>query len=212
MGWLYYNSHCYTKRGAVDRKAECDKICTGEYDKKNADGTVTHFKNRVLKSAMVGRVWYGAVEFTKNGELDVVGALVLLTSSDSKHGWNFGYKYMDETGGPFDRECPVSILKCLTSIEEMKRKGHHVGYAEEWRRDCYANAERKAKDAKAAVPSCMTVNYRGGWVCSSQFYRNHNPYSGIRYHRNKCKREAVLAFVEKHCPMMALVKSKAKAA
>jgi len=205
MGWTYYNANHYTKRGTVDRKAECDSMFNTSWNYTDKDGIVHPLSDRVVKSAMVGRVWYGAVERSEGGVPKYTTALVLLTSSDNKRGWNFGYKDMSESMGPFERQCPVSVLKCLSSIEELKSKSGYVGYAEEWRRDCYAYAENKGKTEKARVPACMTAKYRGGWVLSSANYRRHNRYVGVRYGR--CNKEkAVKTFVTQYCPMMAMVK------
>lgn len=122
MGWTWGNAQYY-KNGKVDRKAECDDLYTCEYN-----GAVS----RVLKSAMVGAVYYAAVE-TVRDENRTVWAAVCLTSTDKGE---FGYKDMDETCGPSDCKCPPSILKLLTETESE--------WANEWRKKCweYANKEK----------------------------------------------------------------------
>lgn len=100
MGWTFYNSYDF-KNGKIDRKAECDKMYTWED---------TERKGRVLKSTMRGSVYYAAYEYTnkiKNTK-EVIG-VVVLTSSDVRNGWNFGYKDMSENCGPGYYDCPLSI-------------------------------------------------------------------------------------------------------
>lgn len=120
MGWTFYNSYEF-KNGKIDRKAECDKMYTWED---------TERKGRVLKSTMRGSVYYAAYEYTnkiKNTK-EVIG-VVVLTSSDVRNGWNFGYKDMSEFMGPGYYDCPLSILNLLTPTDNE--------CALEWRKKCY---------------------------------------------------------------------------
>jgi len=120
MGWTFYNATHYTKNGSVDRKSECDAII--KYN--NAK-----ISQRVLKSAMVGSIYYAAVEIiNKETQHRCVIAAVILTSSDKAHGYNFGYKDLTETMGPSERKCPASILNLLTETDNE--------YAKKWREDC----------------------------------------------------------------------------
>lgn len=147
MGWTSYHATHY-KNGKIDRKAECDAyfldgLNAGYYD--------------VLKSSMVGSTYYAAVKPLKKygsdgkevvdipeSEQEVIG-VVFLTSTDSKDYYNFSYKDMSETMGPYQRECPKSILDLLTPTENT--------YANEWRKDCYANlAKKKDKDSLNNLP------------------------------------------------------------
>ena len=100
----------YDKNGKVDRKAECDSHFSDGYT--------------VLKSSMVGTVYYAAVRKESTGD---VFAAVTLTSSDKD--FNFGYKGMDESCGPNECKCPLSILKLLTPTE--------YEWAQQWRQHCY---------------------------------------------------------------------------
>ena len=116
MGWTSYHATNY-KNGRIDRKAECDAYFMGGLNKGNYN---------VKKSAMVGSVYYAAIENLKryagkdeNGNAireDVpenereTWAAVFLTTTDMKDYFNFGYKDMDETCGPCEDKCPVSIL------------------------------------------------------------------------------------------------------
>lgn len=154
MGWSSYRATHYTKSGAVDRKAECDAVFVDGLNR-------GHY--RVEKSVMVGVVYYAAIRKLKQGILDKsgkhmkdadgkylyedipekeqkVGAVVLLTSTENNHGFNFSYKDMDETMGPNYYDCPASILKLLTPTENETAKI--------WRERCvlHAQAQRIIKN------------------------------------------------------------------
>jgi hypothetical protein len=113
MGWLFYHASHYRRNGGVDRKKELDSKFTENYT--------------VVKSAMVSVVYYAAIRNEKNGS---VSAAIILTSSDKKDGFNFGYKDMSEEMGPNESKCPKSILKLLTPTESE--------YAKQWRERCWA--------------------------------------------------------------------------
>lgn len=115
MGWTSYHATHY-KKGKVDRKAECDALFTDGYE--------------VLKSAMVGSTYYAAIKH-KGG----VSAAVCLTSTDMKDYFNFSYKDMDETMGPYNYDCPKGILDLLTPTENE--------YANNWRAACRENLAKK---------------------------------------------------------------------
>ena len=141
MGWTSYHATHY-KKGAVDRKAECDAyfmegLNRGWYD--------------ILKSSMVGSVYYAAVKPLKKysyndensekvivdipiNEQQVFGA-VFLTSTDSKSYFNFSYKDMDETVGPCYYDCPKGILDLLTPTDSE--------WANNWRTKCREKLEKK---------------------------------------------------------------------
>lgn len=132
MGWTSYHATNYNNKGQVDRIAEVREICTSSSEE---NGTWTP-----LKIASVGRVVYAAVERVKpNGERNV-HAEIFLTSTDSKDYYNFSYKDMDETCGPFECDCPASILNLLTPTDNE--------YAKEWRRKCWEHIEYKKIKAK----------------------------------------------------------------
>lgn len=145
MGWTsYHASHYKTVKGRriVDRKAECDAYFMEGLNK-------GHFA--VLKSVMVGSTYYAAVQalrrctgYDENGKYfyeDIhenertTWAAIFLTSTDMKDWHNFSYKDMDETVGPYKRDCPKSILDLLSPTESE--------WANEWRQECYKNLEKK---------------------------------------------------------------------
>ena len=136
MGWLEYRATHY-KNGKVDRKAEMDATYNWEDE--------TH-KAEVLKSSMVGGTYYAAVKsINKTNGFECVTAAVCLTSTDSKHYYNFAYKDMDETMGPYKIDCPKGILDLLTPTENE--------YALEWRKACYENlAKKKNPNALNKLP------------------------------------------------------------
>lgn len=141
MGWTGQHATHY-KKGTVDRKAECDAYFM--------EGLNAGFYN-VLRSALVGSVYYAAVQNVKKyGEKQPDGsypiedipeeerttwAAVFLTSVNSRDYFNFLYKDLSEDMGPADRQCPMSILKLLSPTDNE--------YAIEWRKDCYAAIEQK---------------------------------------------------------------------
>ena len=128
MGWTVYKATHYTKKGTVDRKAECDKYRWGdEYE--------------LLKSAMVGATYYAAVRYKTTGQ---VFAAVFLTTI-RKDFYNFGYKDMDETMGPGEAKCPANILALLTEPDNE--------FALSWRERCRQyHADKKAPTAFANLP------------------------------------------------------------
>lgn len=138
MGWTGTHATHY-KNGKVDRKAECDSLFSVAY--------------RVVKSTMVGSVYYAAIEHIKEykgrdaddkpiyedvpeNEREVFAAIIL-TRTDLKDYFNFNYKDMDETCGPCEITCPASILDLLSSTDNE--------WALQWRQRCRENiAKRKA--------------------------------------------------------------------
>lgn len=159
MGWTSYHASYY-KNGKVDRKAECDA-----YFMEGLNAGWYH----VVKSALVGSVYYAAVQHLKrhtdqkdedgNRKIEDVPenkretwAAVFLTKTDSRNYYNFYYKDMDETVGPCEAECPVSILKLLSPTNHA--------WANEWRKRCYENAERKKfPNALANLPIGAVIRY-----------------------------------------------------
>lgn len=142
MGWTGQHA-TYYKKGTVDRKAECDAyfmegLNAGHYN--------------VLKSALVGSVYYAAVQTLKRntGRKDENGnfiiedipederetwAAVFLTSVNSRDYFNFMYKDMSETMGPCEDRCPASILKLLSPTDSE--------WGNEWRERCRKRIEEK---------------------------------------------------------------------
>lgn len=160
MGWTSYHASYYKRNGSVDRKAECDAYFLEGLNR-------GHYE--VLKSAIVGSVYYAAVRHLKryvgrdeNGQdiyKDVVNepvfAVVFLTQTDSKDYFNFSYKDMSEDMGPYDCDCPVSILKLLSPTDSE--------WALEWRERCKKRAEqKKSPNALANLPIGAEIQFKWG--------------------------------------------------
>lgn len=137
MGWTSYHATFYKDNGAVDRKAEIDNMW-------NTDG-----KFEVLKSAMNGSTYYGAIK--RENE---VFAVVYLTSGDSKDYFNFSYKDMDETMCPYYYDCPIGILKLLSETDNE--------CALEWRKNCYERHNQKKAEKKN--PNSLKNLPVGSWI------------------------------------------------
>lgn len=151
MGWTTYNASYYKDNGQIDRKAECDAY----FMKSNAG------YYEVVKSVMVGSVYYAAVKKLKKAQRDESGKLIcvpipekeqrvfaaiFLTSVDMKsYYYNFGYKDMDESEGPYESNCPASILKLLSPTTSK--------YAIAWRERCWENINKKKEgNTLSALP------------------------------------------------------------
>ena len=147
MGWTGINATHYNKRGEVDRKAECDDIYTWS----DANGGCG--KCEVLKSAMRGSVYYAACKRTdKDGNSYVFGA-VCLTHVNSKDYFNFLYKDMDESCGPCESKCPVSILNLLSPTDHE--------WALAWRERCRENAQNKNDLGKLPIGTVIEYDWCG---------------------------------------------------
>lgn len=146
MGWTYQAAKFYKENGTIDRKAECDRMMNGENDVR---------KWEVLKSAMKGSTYYAAVRLTDktNGASEVI-AYVLLTHTAMRDYYNFGYKDMCESCGPFESECPKSILELLTDTDSH--------YAKEWRERCWANINRPKRNTLASVKIGQVIEFKIG--------------------------------------------------
>lgn len=132
MGWTGIHADFY-KNGKVDRKAEMDYRWTQEESEDYA-------QLRVLKSSMVGSVYYAAVEVSENEKMVQVFGVTGLTSVDNNDYYNFSYKDIDETMGPYSYDCPIGILNLLTDTDNEN--------ALEWRKECRKRHEEKKRKQK----------------------------------------------------------------
>lgn len=151
MGWTSYHADYY-KNGKVDVKKEMDMMWTQEEREYNLPPEPKHYpKLEVLKSSMVGSTYYAAVKSTNTKEkTEEVFAVICLTSVNNKDYFNFSYKCMDETAGPYQDKCPKSILNLLTPT--------HDEYAFAWRMRCWEyHLKKKEKKTIATLPinSCI---------------------------------------------------------
>ena len=132
MGWTSYNAHHYNSKGNVDVLAEVNSMLNWEDE---------YRKCEVLKSSRHGSTVYSAVKCTNKATgVENVVATIFLTSVRNNDYYNFSYKDMDETCGPYYYDCPKAILDLLTPTESE--------WANNWRNACRENLEKKAERRK----------------------------------------------------------------
>lgn len=160
MGYTEYFATHFHKSGSVNRKAECDAYFLESLNR-------GHY--RIVKSAMKGSIYYGAVtplkraikgpdgkpiedekgcyiyEEIPENEREIIG-VVMLTYINKKD--RFGYKLISETCGPCYYDCPKSILDVLSPTDSA--------YAQEWRRKCYDNS---AKPSISKLPIGTEIQF-----------------------------------------------------
>lgn len=99
-------------------------------------------KTEVLAISVVKRsVVYAAVHVTPKdtNEPDYVYAAVILVKYAPKSDYNFHYKDMDETCGPYKAECPRKILELLSPLKRfVAPESDGFAWALEWRKKCWA--------------------------------------------------------------------------
>jgi len=149
MGWIWYKAKHY-KNGKVDRKKEMD----------------SYFNEHLtlLKSSMVGSVYYAAVKVNTTEE---VFGFVASTATKARDVYNFGYKDLDETCGPYQSKCPVSILNLLTPTDSQ--------WANEWRQRCRDYAKAKADERRSPnIFSKLPIGTKVIWTvpCDNPFCLN----------------------------------------
>ena len=149
MGWTSYHATRFkkVKRGhkstmTVDVKREIDEEIFRGWE--TSDGNC-----KLIKSAMYGSTYYGAIQKTNNNTKESeVFAVVVLTSVENHKYFNLSYKDMDETEHPFYYDCPESILNLLTPTDNEN--------ANIWREKC----RKRSKDKKVLAkhePIILTV-------------------------------------------------------
>lgn len=142
MGWSYGMATEY-RNGRVNRKAEMDKLFNWESDLK---------KVSVVKSTMVGSVYYAAIKVTTQEEEKVTAAVCLTRVTEGE----FGYKGMDESMGPYYYECPGTILKELKPTDNEN--------AINWRKKCVEYTKAKSRLAKLPVGTEIEFEVNGNKV------------------------------------------------
>lgn len=140
MGWTGYYPG-YFKNGKVDRKAELDDVFTWENEGR---------KVSVVKSSMVGTVYYAAVRIQHEamGQDEVIGAVALTQMCKGE----FRYKDMEESMLPYYFDCPVGILNLLTPTDNEN--------ANEWRRLCREKHAKKKE--RAPIPVGTVIEFQRG--------------------------------------------------
>lgn len=168
MGWTY------TKLNGT-MKQELTRLLTWETEENS---------NKVLDMAIVKlKTMYAAVErIHKNtGEREVWAAVFMLNFvPNAADGYNFGYKDMCESMGPYQTECPERILKLLTPTSSE--------FAIKWRMECWAGIQKR-KETKLTVGDmvkfkslikfrdgstlhyAVVTRFRGSAVILNDYYR-----------------------------------------
>lgn len=144
MGWLYMAG----MRGHKTPKQYLDAQFTHSGE---------NYSNRVVKSAAKLNVWYAAVESIEKvtGKQSVFAAVCLYRYNlRDKEGMIFGYKDMDESMGPCERQCPTAILDLLTETDSQ--------WANEWRADCRKYAALRMPRAGEAIRLAHPLRFTDG--------------------------------------------------
>jgi hypothetical protein len=115
----------------------------------------------ILDCAVVHRkTAYLACRVTRENYQPYVFAAVCFLEYHPCDKFNFGYKDMDESVGPYAWDCPERILKLLTDLPEANES------SQKWRAACWANlAARKAAPRLAAgvmIKTAEPVEFFGG--------------------------------------------------
>ena len=115
MGWSY---ETYYKREGGITKLFADKF---NYQHDNGNS------GKILLGALVERTqFYAAYEIINYSERKVI-AICVMVAFNKNYNYNFGYKDMEETCGPYMFKCPEKILKLLTPTDNE--------YALKWREE-----------------------------------------------------------------------------
>jgi hypothetical protein len=163
MGWTECRASYFYDNGTINRKKECDAYF---------EESLNRGFYKVIKSRMVGSIYYGAIMPLKRCVKDATGnklkyangdyvyeeipgderevfGVVILTSVNNK---SFAYKIIDESMGPCESNCPKTILKLLTPTTHK--------YAKEWRKRCEDNL-KKPNLAKLPIGSEIEFEING---------------------------------------------------
>lgn len=122
--------------------------------KHEINGENEHGKWEWLDHAQRGSVVYAVVRKTPKGQSsdttyvhDDDGSyrfiLVVQTSRNGEHGYDFGYKDMSECMGPVEKDCPERLLQLASAF-----RNDYQGYARAWREAC-----REKRRASADITS-----------------------------------------------------------
>lgn len=90
------------------------------------------------------------------GKREVIAIVCALDYKPNDY-YNFGYKDMDESMGPYYYDCPERILKLLTPTEHE--------WAKEWREKCWKRIQRKK--ARPKLKKGMVIKFADPIVFSS---------------------------------------------
>jgi len=138
MGWTYTHK---------DAGVSVKDFFSNEFNSTSEGGG----KITVLDCASYLTEAYLAVESLVPGETRAIFGIACLIHYARNDYYNFGYKDMEESMGPFLYSCPERILKLLTPTTYR--------YAIEWRKKCWENIERKKARPRFKVGDILEVHY-----------------------------------------------------
>lgn len=105
----------------------------------------------LLATRSVGNVVYAAIKNPEDGH--VFGA-VILTAYHNNEYCNWGFKFIEESMGPMEQDCPAAILNMLSPPRGQ--------YAEEWRERCRAKLAKQKPKAGCRIVFDKPVTFRSG--------------------------------------------------
>lgn len=95
--------------------------------------------SQIIKVSAVGTTVYAAMEdIEKESGKRTVSAVVFPTAFETINGCHdFYYKWIGESAGPNENECPACILKLLTPTDSE--------WANHWRKECWENVTKRSE-------------------------------------------------------------------
>jgi hypothetical protein len=143
MGW----TGCHRPKGVTSLEFFKKEFGSGHYE--------------FLDSAVVGEAFYAAVKHLKDSETgffkkgDVFGMVCLIRHGKGEY--NFHYKNMSESSGPYACDCPARIIGLLSLTVNA--------YALEWREEClHRHAVRAAVKGGMVARLTVPVHFSQGRV------------------------------------------------
>ncbi len=147
MGWLFLNPHPLSPKQYLDAQFT--------YQPDPDRGRTQSLQ--VVKSTLRGTTYYAACELIDTGKAARTIAVIcnVKINPAARDGLTLGYKDMSEDMGPYNYDCPASILDLLSPTDNA--------YALEWRQKCRANlaltSRQKPSDGDTIIlPEAMTFS------------------------------------------------------
>lgn len=129
----------------------------------------------VLKSQMVNSTIYSAIRNNDTGE---VWCMITLTAMDRGE---FLYKSMDDCSGPYEYDCPLSILDLLTDTDSE--------YSLKWREKVRRVAEIKSRKVKRGdvIKLSHPIEFQGGGSFDTFVYREWYSFDAVAPTGTSCR-------------------------
>lgn len=166
MGWTFFR----TAKGEKTRDILAEHL---NFESENGKSEIVDcaVKSGVAYIAMKQTYSGGLSDFVKSvydveGDTVVIGLVVL--TKRVKDFYNFGYKDMTETMGPYDCDCPARILDLLSPLKALE--GEYEAFsslanATRWRRECRDRQARPqirvGQKLKFATKLSFTDGFKG---------------------------------------------------